>query len=186
MLAAYYPDTPVMSNDYSEPGAGQSRPRPQSQLPPPPTLPAPPQMAALPHPSVGLQTPGLSFEFRMAARLRGDVCRVRLRNEGVRDLSVVEGGEWVAGFGRGTVRVSGHLPPPKRRAWEESMGQAANGVHQSGGHDLQTSQPPERTRTRVDTAFELETDDEPPAKYVSELRLLLAQLLPPHAAQLDF
>ncbi|KAL2104583.1 hypothetical protein VUR80DRAFT_10190 [Thermomyces stellatus] len=73
----------------------------------------------------------------MAARLRGDVCRVRLRNEGVRDLNVVEGGEWAAEFGKGTVR--------------------------SGGHDLQTSQPPERTRTRVDTAFELETSDEPPA-----------------------
>lgn len=60
----------------------------------------------LPHRTLEIAPPKLEFEFRMAARLKGEVCKVRLRNEEVRDLSIVEGGEWVAGFGRGTVRVS--------------------------------------------------------------------------------
>lgn len=59
----------------------------------------------LPHRTLEISPPKLDFEFRMAARLKGELCRVRLRNEEVRDLSVVEGGEWVAGFGSGTVRV---------------------------------------------------------------------------------
>lgn len=107
MLAQYGRDTRLMYSDHPEPGAShhggqagrQDQPRDGPSAPPS-------QVPALPHPSLGLPAPGLAFEFRMAAKLRGDVCRVRLRNEGVRDLSVVEGGEWAAEFGRGTVRVS--------------------------------------------------------------------------------
>ncbi|SPO00228.1 uncharacterized protein DNG_03075 [Cephalotrichum gorgonifer] len=126
-----------MSNNYSHGGQEQqpgNRPPSQTQMytsDPAGTL------GPLQGWATDVPPPKLELEFRMSARLTGQVCRVRLRNEGVRDLSVVEGGEWVAGFGRGTVR--------------------------SGGHDLQVSQPPERTRTRVDMAFELGTSDNPPA-----------------------
>lgn len=65
----------------------------------------PSTMPALPRREFELSPPKLDFEFRMAARLKREVCKVQLRNEEVRDLSVIEGGEWVAGFGRGTVRV---------------------------------------------------------------------------------
>lgn len=126
-------------------------------LPPPRGLPSVSStMPALPHRTLEVAPPKLDFEFRMAARLKGEVCRVRLRNEEVRDLSVVEGGEWVAGFGRGTVRVSSAQGGIDDEGVLWLMGQ-------SGGHDLQTGQPPERSRTRVDTAFELETSDDPPA-----------------------
>lgn len=108
MLAQSSRDTRLMyNNDHPEPGASHHgglagrQDQPRGELSAPPS-----QVPALPHPSLGLPAPGLAFEFRMAAKLRGDVCRVRLRNEGVRDLSVVEGGEWAAEFGKGTVRVS--------------------------------------------------------------------------------
>lgn len=107
MLAGYSWDTSLMSNDYTEPGVSRLGGRTERQDQVPDDAPTTPSlMPAFPHPSLGLPAPRLAFEFRMAAKLRGDVCRVRLRNEGVRDLSIVEGGEWAAGFGRGTVRVS--------------------------------------------------------------------------------
>lgn len=107
MFAEYRCHTSLMSNDQPESGvghhSGQARHQDQARDHSPTT---PSAASTLPHPSLGLPAPRLAFEFRMAAKLRGDVCRVRLRNEGVRDLNVAEGGEWVADFGRGTVRVS--------------------------------------------------------------------------------
>lgn len=82
----------------SQSGGGQSESATQN-------TPAVSSQLLLPHPSLAIPSPNLAFEFRMAAKLRGNICRVRLRNEGVRDLNVVDGGEWVASFGRGTIRV---------------------------------------------------------------------------------
>lgn len=92
----------TMSGTFNFANQRDDRASPQPQGPPS----ASSTMPVIPHRELEVAPPKLEFEFRMAARLKGEVCKVRLRNEEVRDLSIVEGGEWVAGFGRGTVRVS--------------------------------------------------------------------------------
>ena len=60
----------------------------------------------VPHPDIFLPTPSLEMDFRLAVKLRKELCKVSSDDGGAKELTVVENGTWAGSFGRGVVRVS--------------------------------------------------------------------------------